>query len=223
MWHVAIHSSRWPPPFHHSPLLRQLTKQPLTVAPAASTEANLYILPPCYQVCHLSPDRWYWPHTLTSPPLINMCTLFRLHTREALSVSVRIVLWRMTQLRGARYEAAASWRDLPQIIFMKLRDSNDGSEKDERHGTAWDKEGAQTLCLCFLIVSNSPAPPGGLFQLFVTMSHSKNGAVHDHCFSHLADGRAEPRLRCGAEWAATPGHRGCLCERKLHSISNRNY
>lgn len=81
-------------------LMSQLSQPRLSVA--------LHIPPPCYHVCHLSPDRWAtrcWLNKLTSPPLINMCAPFRLHMGEALTVSVRIVPCHMTQLRGAHNEA----------------------------------------------------------------------------------------------------------------------
>ncbi len=126
----------------------KLTPDPPLTSQLSQLKPNvdLHILPPCCHVCHLSPDRRAercWLHMLTSPLFINMCTPFRLHMGEALTVSVRIVPCHITQLRGAHNETAASCCVSLQIIFMTLQDKHDDGKTDERHGSAWNKNKSQ--------------------------------------------------------------------------------
>lgn len=190
-----------------------------------------HILPPCYHACCPIDKRQgavlaYQPAHRSSTCVPHFLSIWAklLHYWSGLFNAA----WHSCE--GARDEAAASCCDLLHIgVFFQCKTA--GWRLKRMRGTSWrgDKTKArfETPVLCFYplwLSQTLPSPPGGLFQLFITMSSSKKYAgLPDRCCPHKAGGSPELRLTRSAEWAGALGHWGFLCGTEPHGVSNHNY
>lgn len=117
---------------------------------------------------------------------------------------------------GAHNEAAASCQNMSQIIFMTLKKKKRIEGRFQKHIAVFVRFDCLTLLLTSRVV----------FTVTAIMSHFRGALLHDLLPLLLG---FQKKRQCRAEaytqrWMSRRlGGTGCLCERKLHSTSNRNY
>lgn len=189
------------------------------ITPSTNPLCCTHVLPPCNHVPPppLAPDQqktrcWRLLHS-------NEPTSQHVSMSKAPTASLRIVCRRMTQLWRAHNEAPVCCCDLFQIIFMTpqggtmtgkwMRKTQRDVEK-KKHRCRFE---ARMQCLHAMHVDRLRLHPRTLFQVLQRQCHTKKILCTTNAAVHFK--KKEVQL--------SPGHAGCLYERKLHSISNRDY